>query len=212
VLLKDRQSRKAKLTTYRIVLFIIQVPFIANLFNNNDTGAESLNTAANLAPHFITHNLLIFGFVHLWCRAYFGWALLLIIVNFFQLTFAYFKYPKTAKITHAAILAGPLAFSFVALYWDGAAAVHSRHFAARIVANIFIWTWAVYGAFYLVVFKDWAMGFALSVLAACEYPLRMSTITTDTFQLLALPNSSLPLSRSNGSKPSPSWDFSLSSP
>jgi len=151
---------------YWIVLFIIQVPFIANLFNNNNAGAESLTTAGNLAPHFIFHNLLIFGFIHLWVRSHFWWAELLIIVNFFQLTFAYFRYPKTAKITHAAILAGPLAFTFVALYWDGAAAVHSRHFAARLVANIFIWTWAVYGGFYLVVFKDWTIGFALSVLSA----------------------------------------------
>jgi len=151
---------------YWIALFILQVPYLANLFNNNDSAAESLTTAANLAPHFIFNNLFLFGFIHLWCRSYFWWAELLVILNFFQLTFAYFKYPKTAKITHVAILAGPLAFSFVSLYWDGAAAVHSHHFAARLVANIFIWTWAVYGAFYLVVFKDWAMGFALSVLSA----------------------------------------------
>jgi len=97
----------------------------------------------------------------------------LVVINFFQLTFAYFKYsPKTAGdsrpaiITHIAVLAGPLAWSFVALYWTGAVAVHSHHFAARVVANIFIWTWAVYGGFYLFVFKDWAIGFSLSVLAA----------------------------------------------
>lgn len=67
---------------------------------------------------------------------------------------------------HIAVVAGPLAFSFVALFWDGAAAVHARHFAARVVANVFIWSWAVYGLFYLIVFKDWVMGFALAALAA----------------------------------------------
>ena len=34
------------------------------------------------------------------------------------------------------------------------------------MANIFIWTWLVYGGFYIFVFKDWAMGFCLSVLSA----------------------------------------------
>jgi len=150
-----------------------------------------LTTACNLAPHFIANNLLIFGFVNLWCRSFFWWALLLVVVNFFQLTFAYFRYPKTEKITHAAVLVGPLAFSFVALYWDGAAAVHSHHFAARIVANIFIWTWAVYGAFYLVVFKDWTMGFALSILSAALGVAQFLTVIVavqwiEAFTIMAL--------------------------
>jgi len=157
---------------YWVVLYIIQIPYLASLFQSSESSAP-LITALNLAPHFTTNNLLLFGFIHLWCRSYFWWALLLVVINFLQLTFAYFRYsPKTsgperpAIITHLGVLAGPLAWTFVALYWDGAAAVHSRHLAARIVANIFIWTWAVYGGFYLVVFKDWALGFALSVLAA----------------------------------------------
>jgi len=157
---------------YWIVLYILQVPYLASFFQTS-VSSTTQTTALNLAPHFIANNLLNFGFIHLWTRSYFWWALLLVIVNFFQLTFAYFRYsPKTsgdsrpAIITHIGVLAGPLAWSFVALYWDGAAAVHSKHFAARLVANIFIWTWAVYGGFYLVVFKDWALGFALSVLTA----------------------------------------------
>jgi len=150
---------------YWIALYIIQIPYLASLFQSS-ASAETLTTACNLAPYFIANNLLIFGFIHLWCRSYFWWAELLIIINFFQLTFAYFRFPKTSKLVHSAVLAGPLAWSFVALYWDGAAAVHSHHFAARLVTNIFIWTWAVYGGFYLVVFKDWAMGFALSILSA----------------------------------------------
>jgi len=150
---------------YWIVLYVLQIPYLASLFQA-DFASESLTTACNLASTFTYHNLLQFGFIHLWCRSYFGWALLLQIVNFFNLTFAYFKYPKTTKLTHIAVLAAPLAWTFVSLYWTGAVAVHARHFAARIVANIFIWTWLVYGGFYIIIFKDWAMGFSLSVLAA----------------------------------------------
>jgi hypothetical protein len=81
---------------------------------------------------------------------------------------------------HAAVLTGPLAWTFVALYWDGAAAVHSHHFAGRVVANVFVWSWLVYGGFYLVAFKDWSMGFCLSVLTAGRSAL------TSTFSFLQL--------------------------
>jgi len=48
----------------------------------------------------------------------------------------------------------PLAWTFVALYWDGAIAVNAHHsLAARILANIAIWGILVYGLFFLVVYK-----------------------------------------------------------
>jgi hypothetical protein len=55
------------------------------------------------------------------------------------------------------------------LYWVGAIALHSNHFAARIVANVFIWGWLGYGLFFLVAYKDYTMGFALSVLCFCKF-------------------------------------------
>jgi hypothetical protein len=47
--------------------------------------------------------------------------------------------------------------------------VHTDALAARIVGNVFIWGILAYGAFFLVAFKDYTMGFALSYLAFCEY-------------------------------------------
>ncbi|KAF2665688.1 DUF1774-domain-containing protein [Microthyrium microscopicum] len=146
---------------YWIVLFIFQAGYIYQLFVK-----ERLASAINLAPTFTLNNLLGFGIIHLWCRSYFGWALFLVIVNWFNLTFSYFAYPKSPKIQHIAVLAGPLAWSFVSLYWVGAAATNAHHVAARVVANVFIWSWLVYGGFYLVAFKDWSVGFALSTLTA----------------------------------------------
>jgi len=46
----------------------------------------------------------------------------------------------------------------------GAAMVNSRSLPARILANIAIWGILAYGLFFLVVFKDYTMGFALSIL------------------------------------------------
>jgi hypothetical protein len=146
----------------RIVLYLFQLAYVYNLFA---PPAHTL-TAITLAPAFTLNNLLGFGFIHLWCRSYFGWALLLVILNFFNLTFTYFQYPKAPRWQHVAVLAGPLAWTFTSLYWTGAIVVGAHHVASRIVANIFIWTWLVYGAFYLFTFKDWMIGFALSILSA----------------------------------------------
>ena len=160
----------------RIVVYTLQFNYLTSFYPPTAKGTTQISL--NMAPHFIAHNLLSFGFVHLWCRSHFNWGLLLLIVNFFQLTFAYFRFPPgkvereggdKGVMAHIGVLAAPLAFAYVALFWDGAAAFNARDFPARLVANIFIWSWPVYGGFYLIAFKDWAMGFSLSILAAGTY-------------------------------------------
>jgi len=91
-------------------------------------------------------------------------ALFLLVLNFGNLSMAYFRHSTAPRAIHIGTVSGPLAWNFVALYWVGAIAVHSNHFAARIVANVFIWGWLGYGMFFLVAYKDYTMGFALSVL------------------------------------------------
>jgi hypothetical protein len=54
----------------------------------------------------------------------------------------------------------------VALYWNGAIAVNAQDLAARILANIAIWGILVYGLFFLIIYKDYTIGFALSILTA----------------------------------------------
>jgi len=68
-------------------------------------------------------------------------------------------------LIHIGTVSGPLAWNFVALYWVGARAVGTHRLAARVVANVFIWGILAYGLFFLVAFKDYTMGFALSVLS-----------------------------------------------
>lgn len=65
-------------------------------------------------------------------------------------------------------MSGPLAWNFTALYWVGAVAVGAHNLPARIVANVFIWGFLVYGLFFLVAFKDYTMGFAMAVLSFCK--------------------------------------------
>lgn len=148
---------------YWILLYLLQLVYTYHLYSSSSV---HLTAAANIGSHFILHNLLIFGFIHLWTRSHFWLALLLIVVNFFNLSAAYFRHPTMPRSIHIGTVSGPLAWNFVALYWVGAVAVHAHNLPARIVANIFIWGILVYGGFFLMAYKDYTMGIALSVLAA----------------------------------------------
>ncbi|KAI4930048.1 hypothetical protein J4E85_004672 [Alternaria conjuncta] len=147
---------------YVLIIFILQGGYAYALYMSDET---YVTAAANLGSHFIANNLLLFGFVHLFTRSHFWLAFFLLVLNFGNLSLAYFRHSAAPRTIHVGTVSGPLAWNFVALYWVGAIAIHSNHFAARIVANVFIWGWLGYGMFFLVAYKDYTMGFALSVLA-----------------------------------------------
>ena len=73
----------------------------------------------------------------------------------------------------------------MALYWCGAAAVNAHSLPARILANVAIWGILVYGMFFLAAYKDYSMGFALSILSACKFQLQLMPRTVAD-QVLAL--------------------------
>ncbi|CAJ2512796.1 Uu.00g009150.m01.CDS01 [Anthostomella pinea] len=149
---------------YWLVLFILQGGYIAHLFSGN---VERVNAACSVGSHFILNNLFHFAFVMLFVRSAFGWAELIIILNFANLSSLYFRHPGYARFIHQAAVSGPLAWTFVAIYWNGAIMVpDANSLVARIFGNIFIWSIMVYGLFFIVVYKDYTMGFNLSVLSA----------------------------------------------
>jgi len=154
---------KIIVSIYWIVLFLSQVGYVWSLFSSNET---YVNAAAGVGSHFIFNNLLQFAFVMLFVRGHFWWAEVILVLNFWNLSALYFRHPVTPRFIHIPVVSGPLAWNFVALYWNGAIAVNSDALPARILANVAIWSILVYGLFFLVVYKDYTMGFALSVLTA----------------------------------------------
>jgi len=157
-------AQNAAITSiYWIVLFILQIGYVWHLFSSN---ADYVNAAAGVGSHFIVNNLLQFAFVMLFVRSHFVWAEVILIVNFFNLSSLYFRHNTHPRFIHIPVVSMPLAWTFVALYWDGAIAVHAHSLAARILANIAIWGILVYGLFFLVAYKDYTIGFSLSVLTA----------------------------------------------
>ncbi|KAI0521266.1 DUF1774-domain-containing protein [Xylaria bambusicola] len=149
---------------YWIVLFVLQGGYIAHLFSGS---VERVNSACSVGSHFILNNLFHFAFVILFVRSLFGWAELFIILNFINLSSLYFRHSGYARFIHWPVVSGPLAWTFVAIYWNGAIMVpNSQTLVARIFGNVFIWSILVYGLFFILAYKDYTMGFNLSVLSA----------------------------------------------
>lgn len=146
-------------------MLILQGGYVWHLFSAN---TEWVTHAANVGSHFIVNNLLTFGFIMLYVRGYFWQGELLHIVNFFNLIFLYFRHSTTPRFVHIPVVSGPLAWTWVALFWNGAAMVHAHNLPARILANIFIWAILLFGAFFIIVFKDYTIGFELAILSLCK--------------------------------------------
>jgi len=70
---------------YWIILFVLQLGYAYALYTPT---TATVNFAANIGSHFIANNLLLFGFVNLFVRSHFWLAEFLLVLNFFNLTFA----------------------------------------------------------------------------------------------------------------------------
>jgi hypothetical protein len=132
------------------------------------------------------NNLLSFGFLMLWVRGWFWLAELLLIINLFNLTALYFRHPTTPRFVHIPVVSGPYAWNYVAILWTGAAMVHAHSLAARILANIAIWGILVLGVFFLLVFKDYTMGFELAVLSLCKFAIHPTNPSLELVELINL--------------------------
>lgn len=136
--------------TCRTVLFLLEIVYIWRLFSSN---ASYVNAGIGVGSYFILSNLLQLAFVMFFARSQFVFAELMLILNFFNLTFLYFNHNNHPWFIHVPVVSGPLAWTFVALYWNGAIAAHATGLAARILANVAIWSFLVYGLFFLVTYK-----------------------------------------------------------
>ncbi|KAM0449071.1 hypothetical protein ACHAPV_007761 [Trichoderma viride] len=149
---------------YWVVLFILQFGYATSLFSSN---ADVVHAAASVGSHFIFNNIFHVIFVLLFVNRHFAIAEVILILNFVNLSALYFRHNTTPRFIHVPVASGPLAWTFVAIYWNGAIMVpHPATLVARIFGNVFIWSILVYGLFFITAYSDYTMGFALSVLSA----------------------------------------------
>ena len=92
----------------------------------------------------------------------------MIVLNLCNLTSLYFRHTKTPGFVHYPVVTGPLCFTFVLMFVDGAVVVESHSLLARICAHLALWWVLFYGLFFVVAFKDYAVGWELSMLSLGE--------------------------------------------
>jgi len=148
---------------YWIVLYLFQLGYIWHLFSDNETYVKS---ASSVGSHFILFNLFHFAWIMLWTRSHLFLSEMMVVFNFFQLIALYFRHSTTPRIVHISTVAMPLVWTFYLIFWNGAVMVHCHSLACRILANIAIWSFMVFGGFFLLIFKDYYVGFATSFLLA----------------------------------------------
>ncbi|CAK7224994.1 hypothetical protein SCUCBS95973_005708 [Sporothrix curviconia] len=154
---------------YWVGLFVSQSSYIGHLFASAPQ-SERVAAAVAVGSHFIVNNILHTVFVLLFVSGHFFLAEVILVINFVNLTSLYFRHPSASHpltLVHTPTVAGPLAWTFVAIYWNGAIMVpHATSLPMRVLANVFVWAILAYGLFYVSVYADYSMGFALSILAA----------------------------------------------
>jgi len=148
---------------YWVVLFLAQIGYIWHLFSNNEAYVKS---AAAVGSHFILFNLLQFAWVMLWTRAHTVLSELMLAINFFQLCALYFRHSTTPRFVHIPAVTMPLTWTYYALFWNGAVMVGCHGLACRVLANIAVWSFLGYAGFFLLVFKDYTVGFETAFLMA----------------------------------------------
>lgn len=165
-------------------------------------------------------NVLQCALIMLWVRSHFWIAELVLVLNASNLKALYLRYSTTPSFIHVPVVSGPWAWTFVALFWNGAVAVDTQTLGARIAANVAIWSFLLFGLFYLAVYRDYTVGFELSLLSIGKFcpssmtPVIMSFRLTQAkpwvhsnfdFTLLACSGSSLLSSRRSFSAPPFHW-------
>jgi hypothetical protein len=134
-----------------VSLFVLQLGYITHLFSKN---TEHVHAAASVGSHFIVNNLFHFAWVMLFVRSHFFWSEVMLVLNFINLTSLYFRHNTYPRFIHTPTVSAPLAWTFVAIYWNGAIMVHNpTNLVARIFGNILIWSILGYGMFFITIYK-----------------------------------------------------------
>lgn len=133
----------------RIALFTLQFFYIVSTIVE---GAKDERSRA-IATHFSLNNLLHVLFLVLFVRSVFGWAEFILLLNFVNLTWLYFFQQSSPRFVHASIISGPLAWTFIAVYWNGSIAIPVEGHARDILVILSMWGIMGYGMFFLVAYK-----------------------------------------------------------
>ncbi|KAL4976573.1 hypothetical protein BDW66DRAFT_50941 [Aspergillus desertorum] len=147
---------------YWVIILLSQIFYLFQLFNKDNAIVAS---AANAATHFILNNLFVVAWILLLTRNHFWPAEVIVIAHFINQHVLFWRVRTLPPISHVAVVAGPYAWTLIALFWTGSAAVWSHNLASNIAANIFLWIIFLIGSIHIFLAADDLLGYSLSLLA-----------------------------------------------
>lgn len=155
---------------YWFFLAFTQLIYVLQFYSSEST---IISDVSAITWHFTLFNLLHSSWIWLFSHKHsYILSELVLIANLFNLLGLYVHHkpysirPLSKWLTiHPQTTALPLSWVMYAIFWNGAVAFHAhRGFFSRIVANMFIWEFLVVPGLFLILFKDWAIGFSSSFL------------------------------------------------
>ncbi|PGH00194.1 hypothetical protein AJ80_09202 [Polytolypa hystricis UAMH7299] len=144
-----------------IILLLSQLGYISQLYSRD--GAK-VTVAANVAGYFILNNVFVVSFILLWVRNHFWSAEVIDIANLVSQGIVYWNYHDLPAIVHLPAVAGPYAWTLTTLFWNGAVAVGGESTPKRLVANVLIWGYFLFGQGHIAKRNDPLYGYSLSLL------------------------------------------------
>lgn len=149
-----------------LILYVWQLAFTFTFYSPRSEIAEQ---SKDIGWHFTLFNILQVLWAWLFGTEHYIWSEIVIIINFINLLSLYVSHRpyalrpfSTWALVHIPTTAMPISWASYAIFWNGAVAFHATGLAARIVANILIWDLLLVPALFMVLFRDYAIGFATS--------------------------------------------------
>lgn len=135
----------------RVGLFVFQSAHIVyDLYKTSPAGLGVMQ------GQFILNNVFHFAFILLFVNSFFIAAELLLVLNLLNLCILYFRHSLCWMLIRTATMSGPLAWTIVAVYWNGSMMVPDpTSIACRVVGQISTWGIFACGVLFALAYQVW---------------------------------------------------------
>lgn len=134
----------------RVALFLAQLSYTLWICCES---TDLVFLGVGLSGHFVGSNLLHASFIVLFAYSQFVAAEVVLLINLANLTWAYFLFHSYPRFIHLSVVSGPLAWTYIAVYWNVALLVPQHNVAGQVIGSLCIWSIMGFGLFLLITFK-----------------------------------------------------------
>lgn len=162
--ISDRHRQNAH-PCVRYTLNFLQTIYIYVLYFGNE---DNVSKAMVANAHFIAYNVLHVLWMAFWVCSQFWLGEVCLAINFLHLWSLYLNH-KFAGISHLSVVAGPLVWTFLSLFTNGAALLDGHSRLPEAVGYVFILAIFFFWIGVVLCYNDHALGFCFSFLFFCTF-------------------------------------------